>query len=72
MNYYSYEMDFTPEMISNYKDNYFNWETIDKPIKGLSSYKVDELMEICKKLELPIKDGKILKKDLYEMVILNI
>ena len=71
-NYYSYELDSTPEMLSSYKDNYFNWESIDKPIKGLSAYKVDELMEICKKMELPIKDGKILKKDLYEMIVLNI
>jgi hypothetical protein len=71
-NYYSYEMDPTQEMITNYKDNYFKWDIIDKPIKGLSAYKVDELLEICKKLELSIKDGKILKKDLYEMIVLNI
>ena len=71
-NYYSYEMDLTQEMITNYKDNYFKWDTIDKPIKGLSAYKVDELLEICKKLELQIKDGKILKKDLYELIVLNI
>ena len=54
------------------KTNLYKLENIDKPIKGLSSYKVSELIDICNKLSIETKntDGKNKSKnDLYELII---
>jgi hypothetical protein len=50
---------------------------LDKKIKAIGSYKLEELMEIAKKLSidfsLKISQGKkISKKDVYEYIICNI
>ena len=57
------------------KKNRLNIQYIQKPIKGLSSYKVSELEEICKILNINImKNGvkKLKKKEMYEKIILKI
>ena len=57
----------------DYKDKYFKIENINKPIKGLSSYKVEELINICNKLKINIIDNDTNKtknkKELYESII---
>lgn len=51
----------------------YNLETLDKPIKSLSSYKVQDLINICNKLAIEIKrldTGKNkTKNELYESLI---
>jgi hypothetical protein len=41
----------------------------------MTSYKIDELIELCKKLDIniSIQEGKkkITKKDIYELLVLN-
>ena len=46
--------------------------TLEKPIKALSSYKLQDLIDICNKLAIEIKHkdtGKKSKNDLYEAII---
>ena len=50
-NKYGFEMG-TDESITNIRNKFFKLETIDKPIKALSSYKLNELVDICNKLSL--------------------
>jgi hypothetical protein len=57
----------------NYIQNMFKIENIQKPIKSLTYYKVDELVDICNKLGIEItnlNNGKQkTKKELYELII---
>ena len=58
---------------TDFKDKFYKIENIDKPIKGLSSYKVEELINICKLLKINITDNNTNKiknkKELYESII---
>lgn len=59
----------TENKINFYKTHFFQITSIDKPIKSMSYYKVDELVEICKKIgiECQTSNSKIKnKKELYE------
>lgn len=49
------------------KDNYIHIETYDKPLKGISTYKMNELVEIASKIpEMPKSDNpKTIKSELY-------
>ena len=59
--------------IEKYKSILLKIENIDKPIKSLSSYKIQELIDYCVKLDINIinkETGKTkLKKELYESLI---
>lgn len=50
----------------DYSIHYYKINKISKPILAISSYKLNELQDICKKLKLEL-DGK--KKDLYERIV---
>lgn len=55
--------------------NRLNIKYIQKPIKGVSSYKVSELEEICKILNINIMKNdvkKLKKKEMYEKITLKI
>lgn len=56
-----------------YLDNYFAIEKIDKPIKAISSYTLEELQQFCAKLEIPIIKEETKKKktkaELYEAIV---
>jgi hypothetical protein len=52
-------------------DKFWKIDNLNKPLRGISSYKVKELQEICKKLGLQIltdKKTKKSKKILYQMI----
>jgi hypothetical protein len=62
-NRYGYKIDTTNEA-DKIKTNLYKLENIDKPIKGLSSYKVSELIDICNKLSIETKNqdaGAVIK-----------
>uniref|UniRef100_A0A6C0I671 Uncharacterized protein n=1 Tax=viral metagenome TaxID=1070528 RepID=A0A6C0I671_9ZZZZ len=69
------ELNVSNESISNYKDNYYNVSGFDNVLKSMSSYKVDELLELCKKLNivcgLETAKKKLTKKDIYELIVKN-
>lgn len=69
---YSYESEVTPEQVEYYRNNLFKWESVDKPLKAISSYKSEELVDLCKKLDLGTDFKKKTKKDLYELIIMNL
>jgi hypothetical protein len=55
-----------------YRNSLYQITNVEKPIKAISSYKSEELVEIGEKLGLETKktDGKtMLKKDIYEKII---
>lgn len=71
-NKYGYEMG-TNESISNIRNTFFKLEAISKPIKAISAYRLDELINICNKLVININNNitskQKSKKELYEAII---
>jgi hypothetical protein len=69
---YGYE-GIEQSRIELYRSTLFKVDSVEKPIKSISSYKVSELVEFCTKLgiEICIKDTNKnkSKKDLYESLI---
>jgi hypothetical protein len=68
---YGVEIDSNDEKVKYYRDNYFHWESVDKPLKAMGSYKSEELASLCKKLGLDFSDGQKTKKEMYELLIMN-
>jgi virulence-associated protein VapD len=70
---YGYEIG-TTEKVNKIKNTHFRLETINKPVKSISAYKVNELIEICQKLSIDIYNNvtgkQKTKKELYELIIL--
>jgi hypothetical protein len=68
---FKYELDSSLEKLEYYRTELFSWESVDKPIKAISNFKVDELLALCKQLGLTIdKSKKLGKKELYEMILM--
>jgi hypothetical protein len=71
-NKYGYELIST-DSLNNIRNTFFKLDSIDKTIKAISSYKLNELNEICIKLAIKINNditGKQKsKKELYESII---
>jgi hypothetical protein len=76
---HSIELDVTEEIIKKYRDTYYKMSIFDTKLKSIGSYKLEELTDLCKKLDINIdecnnnKGGKkkITKKDIYELLVLN-
>jgi hypothetical protein len=71
-NKYGFEMA-TEESLNNIRSSFYKIENVDKPIKASSSYKVQDLIEMCIKLAIETTNketGKTKSKnDLYESII---
>lgn len=63
-------------ILANFTEPYYILDNIDKPIKSIGSYKVQELIDICNKLGLEIirSDTKKTKTkpELYESIVLHL
>jgi len=61
------------EEITKYKNEFYKIDNIDKPIKSISSYKVQELIDFCNKLSIQTVNNETKKQknknDLYESLI---
>lgn len=70
-----YYMDLlvTHDKMNNFINNYYKMTSLDGGLKSMSSYKSEELIEICNKLAIYIQpeSKKKTKKELYEIIILN-
>ena len=70
-NKYGYEIN--PINAQQIKTTLYKLDSIDKPIKSITGYKLLELIEICKKLAIDIVNKETnkakCKKDLYEAII---
>ncbi len=61
--------------IDYYKENFWELENIGKPMKAISSYKVDEIKDIAKKLKIDLfnkNQSKRTKKELYENISIKL
>jgi hypothetical protein len=61
----------TEEDMVNLKNEKVLLSNYQKPIRGVSTYKIDELEELVKKIGLYEKEKKYKKADLYDIVIHN-
>lgn len=76
---HSIELDLTEETINKYRETYYKMSGFDATLKSVGSYKLDELLDLCKKLNINIdedknkKQGKkkMTKNDIYELLVLN-
>ena len=64
---YGLKKDAELNTIKEYREKYWLMESLDKPLKSISSYKVDELRIICNKLN--ISTEKLTKPKLYEQIL---
>ena len=76
--YHSIELDVTEEMCNKYRETYYKLTNFDTTLKGIGSYKLQELTELCEKLNINIEDHKhktlkqkMTKKDIYELLVMN-
>jgi hypothetical protein len=73
-------------MINNYRENYYKMSNFDSTLKAMASYKLDELIDLCKKLDIQLPSennnnicnssstknkNKFLKKDIYQLLVSN-
>jgi len=69
------ELNITQTILQNYRDNYYKMPGFDASLKSIGSYKLDELIELCNKLQININNNtnkkKQTKKDIYELLVLN-
>lgn len=66
------ELNVTDELIQKFESDYYNMSSYDSKIKSIGSYKVDELMDMCKRLNIDLSSKKKLtKKDIYELLVLQ-
>jgi hypothetical protein len=68
------ELNVTESCLTNLKDTYYNVTGFDNNLKSMTSYKVDELLDLCKKLNITVSNDstkKIAKKDIYELLVQN-
>ena len=76
--YHSIELDVTEEMCNKYRETYYKLTNFDTTLKGIASYKLQELTDLCKKLNINIEEHKdktlkqkMTKKDIYELLVMN-
>jgi len=74
------EMDVLPEKMIMYRETYYKMPNFDASLKSMTSYKVDELLELCKRLDINVENNtnkentelnskKRSKKDIYELLV---
>jgi hypothetical protein len=80
------EFNVPDDKLANFRDTYYKVQGFDSGLKSMTSYKVDELLELCKKFDIDVfkpdntsesvnntKDTKKkpAKKDIYELLVQN-
>jgi hypothetical protein len=66
------ELDVPAEKFIMYNETYYKMSNFDTSLKAMTSYKLEELVELCKKLDIntEIKEKKKMsKKDIYELLV---
>jgi hypothetical protein len=66
------ELNILPETINLYKETYYKMSNFDVSLKSIASYKVEDLLEMCKKLDINVINDntkKKSKKDIYELLV---
>ena len=84
---HSIEYNVTDDKLTLLRDTYYKVQGFDSGLKSMTSYKSDELLELCKKLDIDIStikgnkpnsnnksevnNKKMTKKDIYEILVQN-
>ena len=74
---HSIEFNVPDDKLTNYRDTYYKVQGFDSGLKSMTSYKVDELLELCKKFDIDTVNTaestkkKLAKKDIYELLVQN-
>jgi hypothetical protein len=74
------ELDVPIDKINMYRETYYKMTSFDVSLKSMASYKVEELLDLCKKLDIILdtmiekeekgeKKKKLSKKDIYELLV---
>lgn len=61
------KQNLTKDKLEYYRTHYWKLENLDKPLKSISSYKSDELKDICKKIHIDC--GKMTKPEMYQSIL---
>jgi len=61
------KQNISKEKVEYYRSHYWKLENLDKPLKAVSSYKSDELKDICKRLHIDAHD--MTKPQMYEKIL---
>jgi hypothetical protein len=64
---YGLKQNISKEKVEYYRSHYWKLENLDKPLKAVSSYKSDELKDICKRLHIDAHD--MTKPQMYEKIL---
>ena len=54
------------------RSTHYVWERFDKPLNGVSTYKVNEIHDICKKVGIDVTAKKYSKTELYQAIQVKI
>ena len=66
------EVNASAEIINKYKQTYYKMDCLDSKLKSVGSYKLDELIELCNKLDININNQKKQTKgDIYNLLVLH-
>ena len=69
------ELNATSDILQKYRETYYKLNNFDSTLKSMGSYKLEELTDLCKKLNINIETSvdkkKQTKKDIYELLVLN-
>jgi hypothetical protein len=75
---HSIELDVTEDICNKYRETYYKLTNFDTTLKGIGSYKLQELIDLCQKLNINIEEykdktlkQKMTKKDIYELLVMN-
>lgn len=69
---YFLETDPTKDTLNIYRETYFKWESVDKPLKAPSAYKLEDLKILCEKVGIKEDGKKKTKKELYDSLLLSL
>ena len=70
------ELNVTNNILQNYREKYYKMSSFDTTLKSIGTYKLDELIDLCNKLDINISKNetdkkKKTKKEIYELLVLN-
>lgn len=71
-NNYGLEMDYQEDIMDTTLTNLFCMEQIEKPLKAISNYKIDELEAIAYKLNVDYTTNKLKKQELYYGIMMTL
>ena len=70
---YYIDLEVTNKKIIEYRENYYKLDSFEPSLKAMSSYKLEDLYELAKKLGIELvlsaDKKKLCKKDIYEQLV---